>query len=138
MNRRPNILVLISGNGSNLQYIINAIESHRLYANILGVISNKKTAYGLKRAKKHGIKTLWLEKEPGQSREEYDDNLTAIINGYYSSNLDPVKLIVLAGWMHIFSRQFLQRTPVPIINLHPALPRYDIIYHTFFLSNYFS
>lgn len=117
---RPKIIVLISGNGSNLQALIDASASGALPAEISLVISNRSTAFGLQRAANAGIETLVFPLKPykdaGKTREEYDADLGALVA---SKNPD---LVVLAGWMHILSRGFLDALPDVVINLHPALP----------------
>lgn len=114
------LVVLISGNGSNLQAIIDAINANHLNAEIVAVVSNRKNAYGLERAKKSGIDRVYFPYKPykdsGKSREEYDADLAEKIVQYQPD------LIVLAGWMHILSPSFLDRFPKKVINLHPALP----------------
>ncbi len=111
------LLVLISGEGTNLQAIIEACNESILDARIVGVISNKKAANGLVRAEKHNIQTYYkpyLSKEI--SREDYDSNLADFVN-----DLD-FDIIILAGWMHVLGHEFLSKLSNPIINLHPALP----------------
>ena len=114
------LVVLISGNGSNLQAIIDAINASHLNAEIVAVVSNRKNAYGLERAKKSGIDSVYSPYKPykdgGKSREEYDVDLAEKVAQYQPD------LIVLAGWMHILSPSFLDRFPKKVINLHPALP----------------
>jgi formyltetrahydrofolate-dependent phosphoribosylglycinamide formyltransferase len=114
------LVVMISGSGSNLQAILDAIEDGRLDAEVVLVVSNRRAAYGLKRAELAGVSTLYFPlkpyKEDGRSREEYDAELGEMIRRY-----DP-DLIVLAGWMHILSPAFLNQFPNQVINLHPALP----------------
>jgi len=114
------IVVLISGGGSNLQAIIDAIHSQHLNAEIVLVVSNRKNAYGLQRAEADDIETLYFPlkpyKEAGKSREDYDADLAATIREYAPD------LIVLAGWMHILTPAFLEPFPNKVINLHPALP----------------
>ncbi|KYR01393.1 phosphoribosylglycinamide formyltransferase [Tieghemostelium lacteum] len=119
-------LVLISGNGTNLQAIIDAVEKGDLpNVNIDVVISNKETAYGLERAKKHSIQQRvfslqkYLKEDTTQNRDRstYGSELARIIQEYKP------KLVVLAGWMIILPSTFLQvLDSVDIINLHPALP----------------
>ena len=113
------IVVLISGSGTNLQALIDAIESAVLNAEIVLVVSNRKAAYGLVRAEQAGIPTLYFPLKPyndaGISRGVYDADLAGIVA---DSKPD---LIVLAGWMHIFSPAFLSHFPRRVINLHPAL-----------------
>jgi formyltetrahydrofolate-dependent phosphoribosylglycinamide formyltransferase len=112
--------VLISGSGSNLQALIDAVAGGRLSAKIALVVSNRKAAYGLERAAQAGIETLYFPLKPyteaGRSRADYDADLAARIALYQPA------LIVLAGWMHILSPAFLDRFPGRVINLHPALP----------------
>ncbi|KAF8475927.1 formyl transferase [Kalaharituber pfeilii] len=126
----PRILVLISGNGSNLQALIDATTSspRSLPATIIHVISNKKSAYGLTRAANASIPTTYHNLVPYKrahqedvpaARRAYDADLASIILTHSPD------LIVCAGWMHILSPAFL--TPladagIDIINLHPALP----------------
>jgi len=114
------IVVLISGSGTNLQAIIDAIAEEVLDAEIGLVVSNRKAAYGLTRAENVGIPTLYFPLKPyldsGKTRTEYDSDLGAKISSYQPD------LIVLAGWMHILSPAFLEHFPNRVINLHPALP----------------
>src|SRR5437660_1136627 len=107
------IAVLISGSGSNLQALIDAIESGQLLGvEIILVVSNQSDAAGLQRALKHKLAALYL---PWKQREEAEARLTAILH------LFQVDLIVLAGWMRIFTSEFVTQFPQRIINLHPAL-----------------
>ncbi len=116
----PTLVVLISGSGTNLQAIIDAIENGALNAKIELVVSNRKAAYGLVRAEQHGIPTFYFPLKPfldaGRPREEYDAALAQRIAEY-----EPT-LVVLAGWMHVLSPAFLNQFPNRVINLHPALP----------------
>lgn len=119
-NQPIKLVVLISGSGSNLQALIDAIEDNSLNAEILRVISNRKQAYGLERAENHNIPTTTVALKPyktdGRGREQFDLDLAQTINGIAPD------LIVLAGWMHILSESFLNTVDVDVINLHPALP----------------
>ncbi|CAG8467110.1 8976_t:CDS:1 [Ambispora gerdemannii] len=114
------IVVLISGNGTNLQALIDATKTSTLNATITLVVSNKTSAFGLTRAIKAGIPTLVLTLKEyidiGKSRVDYDIALAKKIK---EQNPD---LIVLAGWMHILSKEFINYFPNNIINIHPALP----------------
>lgn len=110
------IVVLISGQGSNLQAIIDACASNELTAQVVAVISNKAEAKGLERAKKFAIPTVVKRKSPDQTRLEYDQELAELVASYQPD------LIVLAGWMRVLSNAFLQNFPDKVINLHPALP----------------
>lgn len=105
--------VLLSGSGSNLQALIDAIESHELPGvEIVLVVSNNIDAYGLERAHKHHLQTMYL---PWQNREESEAKLTTWLR------LFQVDLVVLAGWMRILSASFLAPLPRRVINIHPAL-----------------
>ena len=109
------LVVLVSGRGTNLQAIIDAIKNRELNARIVAVISNKKKAYALKRAEKNGIEAIYLPAKKGESREDYDKRLAQIID-----EKEP-NLIVLAGFMRILSPWFVRKYPNKIINIHPAL-----------------
>ncbi len=107
--------VLISGSGSNLQSIIDHIEKGSINAVIKIVISNNPDAYGLIRAKKHGLPVLIFKHENFKTREDFDLEL---IQAFKNSN---VELVVLAGFMRILTSAFLREFPKRIINIHPAL-----------------
>lgn len=110
------LVVLISGNGSNLQAILDACAENRLPAAVVAVISNKPEAYGLIRARNAGVPAIAFSKADGESRRDYDSRLAALVASY---NPD---YIVLAGWMRLLSNNFLSHYPNRVINLHPALP----------------
>jgi formyltetrahydrofolate-dependent phosphoribosylglycinamide formyltransferase len=114
------LVVCISGSGTNLQTILDAIESRRLPVEVVLVVSNRKAAFGLARAERAGTPTLYFPLQPytreGRSREAYDHDLARRLRAYRPD------LIVLAGWMHVFSPAFLQHFPDQVVNLHPALP----------------
>lgn len=109
------LAVLISGEGSNLQAIIDAIEAGALNVSVELVISNEARANGLNRARQVGISSAVVTSVKGQSREEYDQRLI--------DTLKPVApdLIVLAGFMRILSAKFVQQFAGKIINIHPSL-----------------
>ncbi len=108
------IAVLVSGSGSNLQALIDASERHELPSvEIALVISNKANAVGLQRALIHKIPTLYLPWS--WTRQEVEAKLVAVLT------LFQIDLIVLAGWMRIFTPDFIAQYPNRIINLHPAL-----------------
>ncbi len=114
------LAVLISGYGSNLQAIIDAIAAGRLDAEIAVVASNRREAFGLTRAERAGIPTLYVPLKPysdaGRPRELYDAELAQQVAAFAPD------LVVLAGWMHVLSPTFLDRFPGRVLNLHPALP----------------
>jgi phosphoribosylglycinamide formyltransferase-1 len=109
-------VVLISGNGSNLQAILDACNSDELPASVVSVISNKADAYGLTRAKNAGIEAICFPKQDTESRREYDARLAHLV-----CTRQP-DYVILAGWMRILSSSFLSLFPNRVINLHPALP----------------
>jgi formyltetrahydrofolate-dependent phosphoribosylglycinamide formyltransferase len=114
------LVMLISGSGTNLQAIIDAIKARKLDAEIVLVVSNRKAAYGLIRAENARIPTLYSALKPyledGRGRESYDHDLAEQIQAWKPD------LIVLAGWMHVLSPAFLEHYTNRVINLHPALP----------------
>jgi len=110
------LVVLISGNGSNLQAILDACASGELPATVVSVISNKVDAYGLVRAKNVGVEAIHFPKQENESRCDYDARLA----DYVSTCLPDY--VILAGWMRILSSSFLASFPNRVINLHPALP----------------
>jgi phosphoribosylglycinamide formyltransferase-1 len=115
MARQLPIGVLISGSGTNLQAIIDAIESKRLDAAIKVVLSNKADAYGLVRAKTHGILTEILDHKKFSSREFYDQAAVDLLRAH------GVELVVLAGFMRLLSPVFVKAYSNRIMNIHPAL-----------------
>ena len=114
------LVVLISGNGSNLQALLDAMRMRVLDAQVVLVVSNRKDAFGLERAAKAGIPTRYHPLKPyrdaGRSRADYDAELAQIVRAAKPD------YVVLAGWMHILSDAFLRHFPYRVINLHPALP----------------
>ena len=128
--------VLISGSGSNLQALIDAIENKQLTeVEIALVVSNNANAYGVQRALKHNVPVIYLPwvrlagaqfiaPQKGEMSES-EVKLTALLQ------LFKVDLIVLAGWMRILSAAFLEQFPQQVINLHPALLPDDGTGHTY-------
>ena len=112
-NRR--IGVLISGRGSNLQAIIDAISDGSLDATVAVVISNRPNAQGLERAKKAGIETLYINHRDYASREEFDRAVVAELKQR------DVAVVCLAGFMRLLSAEFVQAFPDSILNIHPSL-----------------
>ncbi len=115
MARQLPIGVLISGSGTNLQAIIDAIEAKKLDAHIAVVLSNKADAYGLARAQNHGIHTEVLDHKAFASREVYDQAVIDILRGR------GVELVILAGFMRLLSPVFVKAYSNRIMNIHPAL-----------------
>ena len=107
--------VLLSGSGTNLQAIIDAIEAGKLDARIELVLSNNVDAFGLVRARKHGIATEVLNHKKFPSREAYDEAVVALLRAR------GVQLVVLAGFMRLLSPVFVKAYSNRIMNIHPAL-----------------
>lgn len=111
------LIVLASGEGTNLQAIIDACNNEIINAKIVMVITNKENVGALTKAENNGISSCCLLYKPKMiSRMEYDKQLAEYINTIEHD------LIVCAGWMHLLSKHFLNIIKHPIINLHPALP----------------
>ncbi len=116
MDKKNRLVVLISGNGSNLQAILDACAGGSLTMQVAGVFSNLPEAYGLERARRAGVPAFAFPKLPDEPRPKYDARLAEAV-GRLAPNW-----IVLAGWMRILTMGFIARFPGRIINLHPALP----------------
>ncbi|WP_218563965.1 phosphoribosylglycinamide formyltransferase [Marinospirillum perlucidum] len=114
------VVVLISGNGSNLQALIDAQASETgLGGQIAAVISDQPDAYGLERAQQAGIATEVLPASSYKNRQEYDQALLRLLNDYQPD------LVVLAGFMRILSPDFVIRYHGKLLNIHPSLlPKY--------------
>ena len=110
-----NIAVFCSGNGTNLQAIINAKRRGYIKANLALVVSDNPRAYALMRAKNANIETLVLTKERFKTREAYDKE---VIKKLEEKNID---LIILAGFMRLLSSYFVNKYRNRILNIHPAL-----------------
>ena len=115
MARKVPIGVLISGSGTNLQAIIDAIEAEKLDATIQLVLSNRKDAYGLVRATTHRIPTEVLDHKQFASREAFDQAVVDLLRAR------GVELVVLAGFMRLLSPVFVKAYSNRIMNIHPAL-----------------
>ncbi len=109
------IVVLISGSGSNLQAIIDAIAAENLDAKIDLVLSNRPDAFGLQRAKQAAIHTEVINHQDYDSRESFDAAMMAVIDRVAPD------LIVLAGFMRIMTDGFVEHYAGKMINIHPAL-----------------
>ncbi|WP_020408242.1 phosphoribosylglycinamide formyltransferase [Hahella ganghwensis] len=114
------IVVLISGNGSNLQALIDAQARNTFPGNIVAVISNRPGAFGLERAQKVGIDAITLDHKEYDSRESFDQALQAGIDAYRPD------LVVLAGFMRILTPEFVRHYQGKMLNIHPSLlPKYQ-------------
>lgn len=118
-NAVTKLCVLISGNGSNLQAIIDEISAGRLNAVVSGVISNRPNAYGLERAKNAGINAVCLDHTQFEDRASYDSALKEQINAFGAD------CVVLAGFMRILTPEFVDGFAGKLVNIHPSLlPKY--------------
>jgi phosphoribosylglycinamide formyltransferase 1 len=115
MIKRIGIGVLVSGSGSNLQSLIDHIESGALDCEIKIVISNNPNAYALERCKIHKILSVVVDHQQYASREDFDRKLIEIMISV------GVELVVMAGFMRILSSAFFSAFPMRIMNIHPAL-----------------
>jgi phosphoribosylglycinamide formyltransferase-1 len=113
------VAVLASGRGSNLQAIIDAIEAGQVQAQIVAVISNKKDAVALERARKHGLVDIFVDPKPlagrPDSREAYDQSLLKILQQH------EVELVLLAGYMKIVTAVLVNAYANRMMNIHPSL-----------------
>jgi phosphoribosylglycinamide formyltransferase 1 len=112
----PRLVVLISGNGSNMQAVLDACSDGRLAARVVAVISNQADAYGLERARSAEVPALALPKPKELDRRLYDRALAEHVAAFQPD------YVLLLGWMRLLSSDFLNRFPKRVINLHPALP----------------
>ncbi len=110
------VVVLVSGGGTNLQAIIDAVEAGTITnTRIRGVISNNKNAYALKRAEKHGIENLCISPKDYASREEFNVKFMEAVDGWSPD------LIVLAGFLVVIPPAMIEKYRNRIINIHPSL-----------------
>ena len=113
------VAVLASGRGSNLQALIDTIEAGQVQARIVAVISNKKEAVALERARKHGVKDLFVDPKPfagrPDSREAYDRSLLEVLQQH------EVELVLLAGYMKIVTTVLVNAYANRMMNIHPSL-----------------
>lgn len=110
------IVVLASGNGSNLQAILDAVTADELAVEVVAVVSDKADAGALARASLAGVPAMHVPRHPDEARADYDARLADLVSGF-----DP-QWVVLAGWMRILSMSFLGWFPDMVVNLHPARP----------------
>jgi phosphoribosylglycinamide formyltransferase-1 len=110
-----NIAVFCSGNGSNLQAIINAIKAKKIKAEIELVLCDKKNAFCLKRAKRAGLKAVFVNPDLYRNKQAFDEEIVK----YLEEN--KIELIILAGYMRILSNYIVKKYRHRILNVHPAL-----------------
>jgi phosphoribosylglycinamide formyltransferase 1 len=110
------LVVLASGNGSNLQVVLDACAAGDLDAEVVAVVANRADAHALARASASGIPAVHIAPHQGEERSDYDARLADVVAGFGPD------LVVLAGWMRVLTMSFLGWFPQRVINLHPALP----------------
>ena len=110
-----NIVILISGRGSNMEAVVRAAQAEQWPARIAAVISNRADAQGLVFAAEHGIATAVVANKDYASREQFDAALQAVIDGYTPD------LVVLAGFMRILTPPFVEHYAGRMLNIHPSL-----------------
>ena len=110
------VVVLVSGGGTNLQAIIDAVEHGKVTnTEIVGVISNNKNAYALERASKHGIPNICVSPKDYATRAEFNESLLATVEGFHAD------LLILAGFLVVIPPQMIEKYRNRIINIHPSL-----------------
>lgn len=107
--------VLLSGSGTNMENIAKHIDEGKLDASIEVVISDRRDAYGLVRAERRGLRAVFVDPAAFPDRESYDRELVRILKGHQ------VDLVVLAGYMRLVTKAFLDEFPMRVMNIHPAL-----------------
>ena len=119
MSQTCDVVVLLSGTGSNLQALIDSTRTGDSPVRIAAVISNRADAYGLQRARDAGIATRSLDHKAFEGREAFDAALIELIDQFSP------KLVVLAGFMRILSADFVRHYQGRLLNIHPSLlPKY--------------
>ncbi len=114
--RTARLAVLASGNGSNLQAIIDATRDGRLAADVVAVVSDRNDARALARAASAGIPAVHVARNADEPRADFDARLADVVAGFGPD------FVVLAGWMRLLTMSFLGWFPNRVVNLHPALP----------------
>ena len=110
------VVVLVSGGGTNLQAIMDAVDNGTITnTEIVGVISNNKNAYALERAAKHGIESVCVSPKDYATRAEFNDALLKTVDGFEAD------LLVLAGFLVVIPEQMIEKYRNRIINVHPSL-----------------
>jgi phosphoribosylglycinamide formyltransferase-1 len=110
------LVVMASGNGSNVQAVLDGCRDGRIPAAVVAVVSDRVDAFALKRAADAGVPSVHVGRHAGEARADYDARLADVVAGFAPD------LVVLAGWMRILTSSFVGWFPDRVINLHPALP----------------
>jgi phosphoribosylglycinamide formyltransferase-1 len=116
MQAGARLVVLVSGNGSNLQAVIDACAAGEIAGQVVAVVSDRHDVFGLERAESAGVPAVHVGRQPGEERADYDARLADVVAGFGPD------VVVLAGWMRILTMSFLGWFPSRVVNLHPALP----------------
>ena len=115
LRRKSRIVVLASGRGTNYQAIIDASESGRLSGEVVGLVSDNPNAAALERARRHGIPQVVVERKSYPSKREFECGLREAVRQFSPD------LVVLAGFMRLLGRDFLDEFSEKVINIHPSL-----------------
>jgi formyltetrahydrofolate-dependent phosphoribosylglycinamide formyltransferase len=115
-DRSPRLVLMASGNGTNVQAVLDACADERIHAVVAAVVSDKADARALARADAAGVPAVHVGRRPGESRGDYDARRADVVSGFSPDH------VVLLGWMRILTMNFLGWFPGMVINLHPALP----------------
>ena len=107
---------MVSGDGSNLQAILDACTSGDLPAEVVAVVSNRADVFALQRADAAGVPAVHVGVQPDESWADYDSRLADVVAGFGPD------VVVLAGWMRVLTMSFLGWFPQRVVNLHPARP----------------
>jgi phosphoribosylglycinamide formyltransferase-1 len=113
--KKIKLAVFVSGRGSNLQAIIDAIEANQIDAVISFVLSDVENCYGLERARRHNLNTVFIDPGKYNRKENFDRAILEFLK------IRPVELICLAGFMRLLTPLFIKEFPGKIMNIHPAL-----------------
>ena len=116
MEHEARLVLLASGNGSNVQAVIDACARGQIRARVVAVVSDRADARALQRADHSGIPDVHVGKRADETRADYDARLADVVSGFQPDH------VVLLGWMRILTMSFLGWFPGMVINLHPALP----------------
>ncbi len=116
MESTPRLVLMASGNGSNVQAVLDACAGGVVPAQVVAVVSDQADAHALVRADRQGVPSVHVGRRPGENRADHDARLADVVAGFAPDR------VVLLGWMRILTMNFLGWFPDGVINLHPALP----------------
>jgi len=115
-DRLPRFVLMASGNGTNVQAVLDACADGRIPATVVAVVSDRADARVLARADAAGVPAVHVGRRRGEARGDYDERLADVVSGFSPDH------VVLLGWMRILTMSFLGWFPGMVLNLHPALP----------------